>query len=69
VLLACGFRGASLEVPPPQYLIFSVVVAKENSQLPKTGLIIDFLGSELSVDDYLGDKQKFMNLAMGKFVP
>ena len=69
--------GASLEVPPDKYLIssatvfsliFLVVVAKENKQLPKTGLNIDFLGEQLSVDDYLGDKQKFMNLAMEKFV-
>lgn len=70
-------QGSSLVVPPGKYLIssatifsliFSVVLAKENAQLPKTGVIIDFLGTRVLVDDYLGHKDKFMTLAMDKFM-
>lgn len=70
-------EGASLEIPPGKYLIsaatvlsliFSSVVAPENVNLPKTGLTINFLGSQLVVDDYLGSKEKFIRLAIGKFL-
>jgi hypothetical protein len=66
------FEGSGLNVPSNKYLIskatvlgliFSVVVAKENTRLPKTGLTINFFGTPLALDDYLGGKGKFMELA------